>query len=128
MRRRRILAVACLVLDCVVLGAPHEGSRHGLALEPEHAGEALVRNDILAGSSAVPLTETHGSNHNKRHKKRKDPMELPPERQKVEDEYNAKFHDDDEYAQWAKDPDLGRGPNWSKVFRMTLYANPGRPS
>lgn len=45
-----------------------------------------------------------------------------------DEEFNRKFHEDDDYGKWAKDPNLGRGPGHSKMLRSTLYQHPSNSS
>lgn len=124
----RLLGAAFLLLNSVVSGAPHDGRHHGLVSENDYYNDTLVTDNIVATGAELHSIESNDSNHAKRHpkKKPKDEMKPPPEQQKLDDEYNEKFHEDDEYAEWAKDENLGRGPAWSKVLRLTLYKNPGR--
>lgn len=38
--------------------------------------------------------------------------------------YFKKYHDDDDYARWAKDPNRRRGLHYSRGVREKLYQNP----
>lgn len=127
----RLSPIALLLQAVVTLGAVHGGRRENVqqtstisALGADTTTQALVVD--IATPTPQATRPSHTTDHNKSSDNKDKRAVLAAVHQAAEDDYQRKFHDDDEYAEWAKDPNLHRGPAWSKIFRSLLYKHPSK--
>lgn len=126
----RLLSPTTLLLQEVVThGAAHVGGRENIqqtstsTLSANTATQALVVG--FDGATPQATKPSHTIDHNKSSDNKDKRADLAAVHQAAEDDYQQKLHEDDEYAEWAKDPNLNRGPAWNKIFRSLLYKHPG---
>lgn len=120
--------IVLLLQAVATLGAVHGGRREGIQQTPTSTLGAHTTTQALVAefaSAAPQATRPSGTvDHDNRPDKKDKRAVLAAVHQAAEDDYQRKFHDNDDYAKWAKDPNLNRGPAWSKVFRSLLYKHP----
>lgn len=119
---------AALLHSSTVLGVTQGETQNISNLTAHDASQAFVaevaRATDIVSSSLEDATARLNNDTDTQPSKNVKRKALTAKQQQAGEDYERKLHSDDDYAKWASDDNLKRGPAHSKLLRSTLYDHP----